>query len=42
MLKIKDPAPDVKLTTITGETVSLAETWQSGQHVLLIFLRHLG
>lgn len=42
MLKIGDPAPDVTLMTITGETVSLAETWRSERHILLIFLRHLG
>jgi len=42
MLATGDPAPEVKLKTITGETVSLAEVWQSGCHVLLIFLRHLG
>lgn len=42
MVTIGDPAPDINLQTITGETVSLAETWRSGHHALLIFLRHLG
>lgn len=42
MLTIGDLAPEVKLATITGESVSLAQTWRSGRHALLIFLRHLG
>jgi hypothetical protein len=42
MLTTGDPAPVVTLKTITGETVSLVETWRSGCHTLLIFLRHLG
>lgn len=37
-----DPAPEMTLKTITGETFSLAETWRSGCYTLLIFLRHLG
>ena len=42
MLTTGNTAPDVKLATLTGETVSLAEMWRGGQHTLLIFLRHLG
>lgn len=42
MVTIGDPAPEINLKTITGETVSLAETWRGGRHTLLIFLRHLG
>ena len=40
-LKAGQPAPDVPLKTVAGETVSLASLWASGQHALLIFLRHL-
>ncbi len=36
------PAPKVMLTTMDGQIISLAETWRSGQNVLLVFLRHLG
>ncbi len=42
MVTIGDPAPGINLKTISGETISLAETWQGGRHALLIFLRHLG
>ncbi len=42
MLTNGAPAPAVTLKTIAGESHSLAETWQEGQHVLLVFLRHLG
>jgi peroxiredoxin len=42
MMQIGDPAPDASLKTTDGQIISLAETWRSGRHVLLIFLRHLG
>ncbi len=42
MLTIGHAAPEVYLTTTTGESVSMAETWRRGQHTLLVFLRHLG
>jgi peroxiredoxin len=42
MVQIGDLAPDVSLKTTNGQIVSLAETWRSGRHALLIFLRHLG
>lgn len=40
-LKAGEPAPDVALQTLAGETARLAETWQNGRSALLIFLRHL-
>ncbi len=42
MLTAGDAAPNLTLTTMAGEAVSLAELWRNGQHTLLIFLRHLG
>ncbi|MFQ5613493.1 MAG: hypothetical protein ACE5H9_15320 [Anaerolineae bacterium] len=46
MLKLKlqpgDPAPDATLQTVDGQTISLADAWPDGQHILLVFLRHLG
>jgi peroxiredoxin len=35
-------APDVTLTTIDGQSISLAEMLGKGQKILLVFLRHLG
>lgn len=35
-------APDFQLQSIEGEQISLGETLKSGNHVLLVFLRHLG
>lgn len=42
MLRIGDVAPDFTLTTIDGDSLSLAEARQTSQSVLLVFLRHLG
>ena len=41
-LQSNNLAPEVSLVTTDGAPISLAETWQSGQNVLLVFLRHLG
>lgn len=37
-----DKAPNVRFNTMTGDLIWLSELWGNGQHVLLIFLRHLG
>jgi peroxiredoxin len=37
-----DAAPDFRLKTIDGEAVALQDVVDSGRHVLLVFLRHLG
>ena len=42
MLQVGDPAPDIRLVTVDGQAVSLAETWRARRSVLLVFLRHLG
>ena len=42
VLQPGDTAPNVNLQTLDGQAFSLADTWRSGRHVLLIFLRHLG
>jgi peroxiredoxin len=42
VLKVGDLAPDAKLSDLEGHEVSLANSWRSGQNVLLVFLRHLG
>jgi peroxiredoxin len=42
MLKVGDTAPDFNLCSVDGAPVSLKETLDTGQHVLLVFLRHLG
>jgi len=42
MLKVGNNAPNFNLCTVDGSSVSLHETLRSGQHVLLVFLRHLG
>ena len=42
MLEVGDKAPDFNLCSVEGDPVSLAETLATGQHVLLVFLRHLG
>ncbi len=42
MLRIGDIAPDFTLTTIEGDSLSLAEARQNSQAVLVVFLRHLG
>lgn len=42
LIKSGNRAPDVTLTTVEGQAISLAETWRTGQNVVLVFLRHLG
>ena len=42
MLKVGNNAPNFDLCTVDGFTVSLHDTLRRGQHVLLVFLRHLG
>lgn len=42
MLRIGDEAPDIMLTAIDGQQVSLAGAWRRGRTALLVFLRHLG
>jgi len=41
-LKSGQPAPNFTLQTVEGEQVTLNEVLKSGNHVLLVFLRHLG
>ncbi len=41
-LKANTSAPDFTLPTIEGNLVQLSDILNSGQHVLLVFLRHLG
>lgn len=41
-LKAGHTAPDFSLPTVEGRLMSLAELRQSGDNVLLVFLRHLG
>ncbi len=40
-IKLGQIAPSVKLESVDGERVSLADCWPDGRHTLLIFLRHL-
>jgi len=35
-------APDFRLQTADGVAVALRDVLDSGRHVLLVFLRHLG
>jgi peroxiredoxin len=35
-------APNFTLASVSGEQISLSEVLQSGNHALLVFLRHLG
>jgi peroxiredoxin len=41
-LKTNSSAPDFTLQTIEGEQITLREVLKNGNHVLLVFLRHLG
>ena len=41
-LSIGQSAPNIRLTTLDGQPVPLAQAWQAGRPALLIFLRHLG
>ncbi len=42
MLKPNSFAPDFTLQTVEGEQITLSEVLKNGNHVLLVFLRHLG
>ena len=42
MVREGDVAPDFRLQTADGETVALRDVVDSGRHLLLVFLRHLG
>jgi peroxiredoxin len=41
-LQIGQTAPEFSLQSVEGEQISLRDLRQSGQHTLLVFLRHLG
>lgn len=40
-LKFNDPAPDVQVTTVTGECIQLSSLWKE-KPLLLVFTRHFG
>ncbi|MDX1992928.1 MAG: hypothetical protein SF029_11080 [bacterium] len=42
MIQVGDPAPRFTLPQAQGDPVVLDDVLNSGQHALLIFLRHLG
>ena len=42
MLHPGDKAPEIKLKTVEGQTIALANIWREGHNILLVFLRHLG
>ena len=42
MLNLQSPAPDFTLLSMEGEQITLSEVLKNGNHVLLVFLRHLG
>lgn len=42
MLKTNNPAPDFTLHTVEGEPIRMSDVLNSGENVLLVFLRHLG
>ncbi len=41
-MKLNIPAPNFVLQTVDGEQITLNEVLKNGNHVLLVFLRHLG
>ncbi len=41
-MKPNSPAPTFTLASTSGEQISLGEVLQNDNHVLLVFLRHLG
>lgn len=41
LLPTGNPAPDLALQTVEGETVRLSQLWPEAEGTLLIFLRHL-
>lgn len=40
-LAVGQSAPDYQFNTLDGEQVALSDIWRSGNHTLLVFLRHL-
>jgi hypothetical protein len=42
MLRVGTEAPDFSLESVAGRMMRLEEILAEGDHVLLIFLRHLG
>ena len=42
MMKINSKAPEFAGENNHGQLISLGEILDQGQHVLLVFLRHLG
>ncbi len=42
LMEINAPSPVFELENTRGEYVSLSKVLQNGNHVLLVFLRHLG
>ena len=41
-LKSNTIAPNFTLSSVDGEQITLNEVLKNGDHVLLVFLRHLG
>jgi hypothetical protein len=41
-MKPNSPAPNFTLSSASGEQIMFSEVLQSGNHALLVFLRHLG
>lgn len=41
-MKVNSPAPKFILKNSQDDPISLSEILDGGQHVLLVFLRHLG
>jgi peroxiredoxin len=41
-LRTNDPAPQFSLFDVEGQPVSLESLQTQGNHILLVFLRHLG
>ena len=42
LLRTNDPAPQFSLVDVEGQPVSLQSLLAQGNHLLLVFLRHLG
>ncbi len=42
MIDVGDPAPEIRLESLGGGTLSLSEVRSGASVVLLVFLRHLG
>ena len=41
-LRTNDPAPQFSLVTVEGQPISLQSLLAQNNHILLVFLRHLG